>query len=263
MPAKTELTWEPATRRWRKVYRGRTYTVSCRALGVPHTKQESYQAANAWWLAKRAEIDRLATPHPNAQHLELLSRRLAWAEDHGRRDLVQRLNEVIEEVSSDQSGQLDGRYTGPNDLTSMVSDTIDNSIWEDRLTVDSVSTIPEDCTIGAQVTRYLGLQRTRTENGQLSISEYDTIRRCLETLRGWIGGSNHIKQLDAERWEAWWSHLITQDISTEYKKKRFRIARTFVSWLAEKGLISVPPTYIPGVTASAEEPSQFRRCRST
>ena len=35
---------------------------------------------------------------------------------------------------------------------------------------------------------------------------------------------------------------MTQAISVEYKKKRLRIARTFVSWLAEKGLILLRQT---------------------
>ena len=73
MPAKTELTWEQSTHRWKKVYKGRSYTVSCKALGVPPTKLESYQAANEWWAAKRTEIDGNPPPHPNAQHLDLLS----------------------------------------------------------------------------------------------------------------------------------------------------------------------------------------------
>jgi len=57
MPAKTELTWESATCRWKKVYKGKSYTISCRALGVSPTKNQSYKAANAWWEIKKAEID--------------------------------------------------------------------------------------------------------------------------------------------------------------------------------------------------------------
>ncbi len=34
---------------------------------------------------------------------------------------------------------------------------------------------------------------------------------------------------------------MTQAISIDYKKKRLRIAKSFVSWLAEKGFIPVPP----------------------
>jgi len=62
MPRSYLMTWEPGPRQWRKVCKGMTYTVSCRDLKVPQTKKVSYQAANAWWTAKRAEIDK-STPH--------------------------------------------------------------------------------------------------------------------------------------------------------------------------------------------------------
>jgi hypothetical protein len=46
--------------RWRKDYKGTTYTVNCSDLGLPEdqwTELGSYQAANQWWIARKAEID--------------------------------------------------------------------------------------------------------------------------------------------------------------------------------------------------------------
>ena len=239
MPAKTELTWEQSTHRWKKVYKGRSYTVSCKALGVPPTKLESYQAANEWWAAKRTEIDGNTPPHPNAQHLDLLSRRLAWAQSHGRQELAKSLEDKIETVRSDETGELNGSVN-PFDVPSVVVDLIENATWKERLAAEDISPTPADRTIGAQVDRYLALEQVRTRSDQLSISEFDTIRRCLHAFRDHIGKSNPVSTLDADRWEGWWSDLMTQAISVEYKKKRLRIARTFVAWLAEKGLIPIP-----------------------
>ena len=45
---------------WLKMYKGKTYRVSCAELGLPETqwtKQGSYQAANDWWLKKKYQID--------------------------------------------------------------------------------------------------------------------------------------------------------------------------------------------------------------
>jgi integrase len=67
MPRKYELSWDAKNRRWLKEYRGKKYSVSCRQLYVPETKEASYQAANDWWTRKRAEIDlagRAALPPP-------------------------------------------------------------------------------------------------------------------------------------------------------------------------------------------------------
>src|SRR4051812_48567199 len=75
---KCRMTWEPAKSRWRKMHKGKVYTVSCDALGTP-TKEVSYQAANAWWASRLADL----TPrHPHAAYLARLDRMLAWAERH-------------------------------------------------------------------------------------------------------------------------------------------------------------------------------------
>src|SRR5271165_2137627 len=54
---RTMMTWQAARRRWRKWYKGVLYQISCDQLDCPQTKADSYQAANAWWSAKKAEID--------------------------------------------------------------------------------------------------------------------------------------------------------------------------------------------------------------
>lgn len=58
------MTWIPSRRGWMKEYKGRKYAISCRQLGVQETKDSSYQAANAWWEAKKAEIDAADRPQP-------------------------------------------------------------------------------------------------------------------------------------------------------------------------------------------------------
>jgi hypothetical protein len=57
MPIPELMTWVPSRRRWTRMYKGKRYWISCKALGVPETKEASIQAANAWWKAKQAEVD--------------------------------------------------------------------------------------------------------------------------------------------------------------------------------------------------------------
>jgi hypothetical protein len=38
MAKRYQMTWKASTRRWRKMHRGKLYTVSCRQLGTPETK---------------------------------------------------------------------------------------------------------------------------------------------------------------------------------------------------------------------------------
>src|SRR4051794_36511537 len=66
MPVKPHMTWVPSAKRWAKNYRGKSYSVSCRQLGVPPTKEASWQAANEWWEGKLAELGETSRPpvHP-------------------------------------------------------------------------------------------------------------------------------------------------------------------------------------------------------
>jgi len=280
MPASYLMTWEPKPRRWRKMYQGKLFTVSCRDLGVLETKEASYQAANAWWAGKRAEIEEgPRRPHdgilaelelrrdlsrnlgaePEAEVLDQKIGLIKAMEDEPRADVAQALcdMEVFEEIWPDNSS-TDARIAIARRNGIDVPDEVDPSVLDylfgdrrlrlDRDLRNIVERIqevgvkvPEARTMCTQVDRFLALERVRVDGGQLSISEFDTIRRCLFNFRDWVGGGTSIESIDAERWEAWWSHLVGQGISVEYKKKRLRYARSFISWLTEKGLIVVPP----------------------
>ncbi len=91
---------------------------------------------------------------------------LAWAEAHGREDLVQSLHDKIEKVASDDTGELNGRVN-PVDLPSVVMDLMDNATWKERLSEENLDAAAKDRTIGAQIDRYLALERIRTESDQL------------------------------------------------------------------------------------------------
>jgi integrase len=63
------MSWDGKNRRWLKEYTPpggprKKYAVSCRQLGVPESKDASYQAANRWWEAKKAEVDATYRPVP-------------------------------------------------------------------------------------------------------------------------------------------------------------------------------------------------------
>ena len=263
MPAKTELTWEQATHRWKKIYNGRAYTVSCKALGVPSTKMESYQAANEWWATRKAEIDGYRPPHPHAEQIDLLSGRLAWAVAHGRVEIAEGLRGEVAKLEADADGTLiPSRPPAPVDLSGLATPageklhqfmsvasphaelfatTVDDAIWNARFERTGISVGVREQTIEAQVERFLALERVRTESNQLSVSEFDSIRRCLHAFRDHVGRANSVISLDADQLEGWWSHLMMQPISVEYKKKRLRVAKAFIGWLAEKGINAAPP----------------------
>ncbi len=271
-----QMTWEAPKLRWRKLHRGKLYIVSCRALGVPETKADSYLAANAWWATRRAEIDGSHPVRPNDDlltEMELrrdVCRRLGAEPEAG--DLDDRIA-LVRAMGDEPRAEVEqtlydlevlGKEFGDDSATDAriaiarrngidVPDGTDPSVLDylfgdrrlrlDREVSNHLDRLQSSAgeahgarAVAAQVDRYLGLERVRVEAGQLSVSEFDTIRRCLHAFRDWIGGDEPIDRLDAERLEAWWSHLVGLSDSIEYKKKKLRYVRAFILWLAEKGL---------------------------
>jgi hypothetical protein len=69
MPSAYLMTWDGKDARWRKWYQHKLHVVSCLKLGVPGTKEQSYRAANSWWIAKKKELDETPSePDPEARH---------------------------------------------------------------------------------------------------------------------------------------------------------------------------------------------------
>ena len=122
------MTWEPAKARWRKMYRGRMYTVSCYRLASPPTKVGSYKAANDWWVAKRAEIDGPAPKRPHEWALRQLAERLAWAQGHGKAGTARSIREDMEILEDDRDGDLH-----PSIGHSLLGDQTSYAVWAERL----------------------------------------------------------------------------------------------------------------------------------
>jgi hypothetical protein len=58
MPRKYEMSWQGAPYyRWRRMYQGVRYVVTCEELNAPlFTEEGSYRLANRWWREKMAEL---------------------------------------------------------------------------------------------------------------------------------------------------------------------------------------------------------------
>jgi integrase len=228
------MTWQAGRQRWRKWYRKVLYQVTCDELGCRGTKADSYLAANAWWLRRKAEIDNQKPPLKYAAEIETLERRRDWLRTHGQPDLAAATTELIKELE----GGMEDLH--PSMVQALVHPgPIWDAVWQDRLSRER-SSIPEERLMGKQIDRYLDLQRARAVADQISVSEADQIRVCLTGFRAWIGSESLIDSVTPDRWESWYLHLLNSDISIEYKKKQFRHARNFLMWMAEKGLLTPP-----------------------
>lgn len=261
MPAAFHMSWEPRARRWWKQYLGKRYAVSCRQLTqwagrpVPETKEGSYQTANAWWLAKKAEIEGLVPleSHPHADDIKEYRKRRDWARKQGLHEEAAwwgrhaRAMERGPNNPSVRAGQRDVRRLQferrmglPYGALPKTYDP-DADVWKDRFARDGAQAVPSERTVGGVVRLYLEHERVRVHGKGLSPSEYDLIRLCLNHFRDWIGAETDIQRVNADTWENYWKHVYQSQVSLEYRKKRFRHARNFIEWAASKGILPAPP----------------------
>jgi hypothetical protein len=234
MPAKPKMTWDRRNRRWRKLYKGQRYVVSCRQLDAPETKEESYQKANDWWIAKQTEIDGHEPPHRYAEHLELLRRRREWARVHDLSEELRFITQEIERIEKGrhpnvfdvtflpQSNEEWADYTNtaaeiqrkyPDRAVDLykATDPFD-AAWNDRLSREPLRALSDDRSVGSQVERYVSLERERAEASVISYSEYDLIRLCMGYFRQWLGVDSAIDRINADVWEDYWRHLSKRTV---------------------------------------------------
>ena len=224
------MTWEKARSRWRKMYKGKVYTVTPETLGVPATKDSSYQAANAWWEAKLNEFEN----QPNTR-FDTYIRQLEEAKA-AEEFLPEGYDPIIASI---RSMAKDDTVT-EEDVKPLV--TVSSSDLMFGVMLNKISKKPvtsKDLTIGLWIDNFLALRMDEVNGKELSVSQFDVIRLCLDNFKKWVGDDSTILKINPELWVRWYRHLLNWDISTEYKKKNLVNVRNFASWLVEQGLI--PP----------------------
>jgi integrase len=268
VPALYLMTWDSEHRRWRKLYKGARYVVSCRQLGAVETKEGSYRAANEWWRSKQVEIDGTRLPHPHAETLELLARQRDWARQQGEAGLAAQLTgriEATERLAEDEGPEIDdpserieaARLFGievPEDLDPLAARMIfgDGRLWRDRLERDRPAQQPDDMTIGVQVERWISTQQARVEAGEISPGRFRNDRIVMHHVRDHFGAEAAVKTIDEKRWAAFHADLMARigerygdpggsaGWSRDYANKVFNIGKMFVRFLWENGLTEIP-----------------------
>jgi integrase len=160
-----------------KMYKGHRYVISCKALGVPETKEASYQAANAWWIAKQVELDAASRPVPRT----LLPLEDLVAALHGRADLSDRRGLI--QIARDQEERQAASMS--QQTAAALSDSLFDSADADPKADQGASRIPLAQLIDmVEEWRRTGSLYTKAaEEGPLP--EADVVRRAviLEELR--------------------------------------------------------------------------------
>jgi integrase len=213
------MTWIPSGRRWRKVYKGKAYVVSCRQLGTPETKEASWRAANAWWERQEALLDLPSDDDRVARAMRIrnLLEDFSKLDDEARREAV----EVLFGAGSYASLQAKAGTM----LAAMEASSPDR-------------------TLAAHVEGWKNLLRDACQAGQLSAGRYDAYCRNIGNFVTWIGPETAINAIDEARLEAYFSHLSgkvgARDYSPHYAHTLLMTAQQFIERLAARKLIPLP-----------------------
>lgn len=236
MPRNFDLTWDSTRLRWRKVHRGKVYVISCKELGAPPNKEGSYQAANAWWERKRAEIDGYLDQLMAAeikQHRDELQHALssAWRVDH-----LQRMKERYGSLEAFLAKAPALFTPGPFE-----------PVVEER---PPVVPIPEDLTIGGQVDLWLETLRSRVAAKRLSADRYDNVRDAVGRFRDFLGSTCPVAAINEHEFERYFYHLLGRvterqtdpkaGMSEDTAYSYFKTAKQFIKHLYAKRLIELP-----------------------
>ena len=222
MARKLDMTWQASTRRWFKKHRGKMYTVSCRQLGCPDTKEGIAAAANAWWDAKLKEVE--AAP-PTEEDLKANAFKVwSMVQDWGQLDEASREKLVDSMVG-------DGQY---QKIRSQAAAMVEAAAKPTRT----------DRTVAAQVDAWKGLLRSACQSRQLSEGRYDAYCRRIGPFMEWVGPRSAVDDIDEGKLEGYYGHLVRLMTEGRYSPSSahelMMTAKQFVSRLAALKLIPLP-----------------------
>lgn len=216
------MTWQASTRRWFKKHNGKMYTVSCRRLGTPESKEGSAVAANEWWEGKLKEIE--AAPPTEEDRRANAFKVWSMVQDWGRLDEPSREKLVDSLIGEGQYRQIRAQA--------------------EEMVESASKPTPADRTIFAQVEAWKGLLRSACQSRQISVGRYDAYCRRIRPFLEWIGPASAVDAVDEARLEAYFSHLAGQVAEGRYSPasahELLMTAKQFITRLATLKLIQQP-----------------------
>jgi hypothetical protein len=244
MPRAYAMTYVPRDATWKKMFRGKTYFVSCLALGCEQTKEGSWQAANAWWKIKKNElaIDKSKSVMGSLESVTEMCNE--WA---GREVLPGEVpvfvSEMIEtsfnakpEIQTKLWMNLLGE-TGFKKLAEGVemgkrADLLVKSALEDEPVMTD--------TVQHAIKKWLDLLQVKVGNGKLSPASFDNYQRQISHFEAFIGSFSPISAINEATIEAYYVHISKIDNKQSLKKLRFEVARMFIRKISIDGTINPP-----------------------
>jgi integrase len=219
MPANYLMSWMPKERRWKKLYRGTLYRVSCRQLGTPETKEGSWKAANEWWLATKSELDK-----PESDGRET------------RATKIGRLRRALKDWDDDDRRQVVDSLIGPGSYQYIVAQ-------HDEIASDS-KPHRADRSIESRAAEWRNLLLAGYESGEISAGRYDSYCLNIRKFVEWMGPKLPVESIDGPKVQGFYTFLAgkIKDKSCARTTAHgvLMTAKQFIAWLVENKEIAEP-----------------------
>lgn len=251
------------------MYNGTVYTIFCSELDLPEdkwTKLGSYQAANEWWVAKRAEIDSSPAhvfPPDTEEAIHTLKRKLDYSEQNSldvdaatyasalanAKQQAKRGEYDLPDLDPKTAARLrlaeDMGFTLPSGMDPTALDVLfgSDSLWEDRLRRDKPIALSK--MIGTHLDAWYPLVHRRAK--PTSITNIHGYYQEFKNIRsgGALVLSEHmdVSVLDETKFRAVYDAFASQPLAEGTKKKKWSYFKQFVNYLYEAGLITLPKNF--------------------
>ena len=248
MARKALMRWNVILKRWEKMYKGHRLYVVPKTLNCPATKDDSLDAANAWFIARRSEID--GTPPPEPGHDEALTNALnalpdaaaaLFSNDQEQSDAA--LRAILEEYDAQ-------RPTRKAKIEAKVA----------RVTEEMQRLIAEP---GPEVERTVGVQFAAWSALVMASKKAHSTKKMKIHRLGffveYLGKSADASKIDESRWEGFFVWLIEKPFDDSHKARIQTDARNFVRYLFEKRILdSLPRNLRNSALAFGEKPKAIK-----
>ena len=244
MPRTYEMSWEQSKVRWVKMFKGQRYTIACATLGVPGTKDGSYQAANEWWTRKKAELHGdQPTTDPRVAVLEEFI-------GHPITDQAGLTESLLTLLATGEAQHAKGEPIMTRDQQATVLGEARLKGLEDSVQAFRNPQRAVDGSIGAWASQWRKHQREQVVAEQLSPDRCANNHTCLAHFTSYASASAPVESIDASRVQGFYSFCLSkiatrrsdkkEGWSVAYSRDVFSVAKSFIRWLWEQEAIGLP-----------------------
>lgn len=212
---KIKLSYHKKSRRYRKMYKGRTYESKVVPADTREERQKAWEEFNLFRSKVDLELSLTDKSKPYREFYEPAiqdqQRMAEWYAYEGDKDMLAKINANIKELKRayDTSEQPPTPIYDPNPGGSFGGGSL---VWQERhrLLNEVRSNTENDLTIAAQAKRFLKTKARQAKAKERSVGRYGKIRNSLEYFIAWHGSEQSVYTLTGMTLQTFYDYLLDE-----------------------------------------------------